>query len=137
MKSHTIFCLLVITLTPVCPSGWCETQPQDPRTIAHKSTPAIDFTDFIHGSVEEWLQGKGFVLQKDARLPGKIKLSADEGRLVFHANTKVFGLIMNKGLDIRRYRSIRIDWRPAISPGCIMGVSTQKRGHFGNGLLRP
>ncbi len=110
MLTRLLLCLsyvfVVFSNPPAC-SG--TDQPYGSDSDAVMDT-IIDFTDFTLGSVQDWLHNKGFELQKDTRNAGKIALTAGEQGMVIHAKKQAFGLVMNKGMDIRKYRFIKIDW---------------------------
>ena len=110
MVKRLLLCLsymLVVFFYP--PSYAGAGQPGGSASDAATDT-IIDFTDYAQGSVREWLSSKGFELQNDARNAEKIDLTAGEQGMVIHAKKQAFGLVMNKGMSIRKYRFIKIDW---------------------------
>ncbi|MGD9035406.1 MAG: hypothetical protein PVF10_02530, partial [Syntrophobacterales bacterium] len=45
----------------------------------------IDFSDYEEGSIEEWLEKKGFELKEAAKNRKKLDLDVDEGALFFES----------------------------------------------------
>ena len=70
----------------------------------------IDFSDYQDGSVEKWLEGKGFQFERDARDRKKLDLEVGEDGLVLDIKTPMLGLIVNEGVDLEEFSSIRIEW---------------------------
>lgn len=87
-----------------------ETVAEDKSVSESVSVMSIDFTDYSGESVVDWLGGKGFRCQKDACYPGKIDLEAGNAGLAIRTKKPAFGMIMNQGIDIREYCTIRITW---------------------------
>ena len=108
--STMLICLCFVLVFSIYSPGCTEAAPPDSTAYDEAIDSTIDFTDFTHGSIEKWLFNKGFELQKDTRNADKIVLTAGKQGLVIHANKQAFGLIMNKNVDIRKYRYIKIDW---------------------------
>ena len=73
-------------------------------------TYLFDFTDFKNGSIEEWLEGKGFIFKLDAEDRQKIDLGVAARGLVLEAKTKAHGLLVAERIDLEDYRKIRITW---------------------------
>lgn len=70
----------------------------------------IDFTDYQDGSVEKWLQEKGFQFERDARDRKKLDLEVGEEGLILDVKKPMLGLIVNEGVDLEEFTSIRIEW---------------------------
>jgi hypothetical protein len=70
----------------------------------------IDFTDYQDGSVEKWLQEKGFEFERDARDHKKLDLEVGEDGLILDIKAPMLGLIVNEGVDLEEFTSIRIEW---------------------------
>jgi len=70
----------------------------------------IDFTDYESGSVEKWLEGKGFEFEKDARDRKKLDLEVSEEGLVLDIRKPMLGIMLNEGVDIEKFTSIRLEW---------------------------
>ncbi len=69
-------------------------------------TYLFDFTDFKNGSIEEWLEGKGFIFKLDAEDRRKLDLGVAARGLVLEAKTKA-----------------RASWLPSGSTSKITGKS--------------
>ncbi|UCF95458.1 MAG: hypothetical protein JSW39_15360 [Desulfobacterales bacterium] len=70
----------------------------------------IDFTDYEDGSVEEWLQAKGFRFERDARDRKKLDLEVGEEGLILDVKQPMLGIIVNEGVDLEEFTSIRLEW---------------------------
>jgi hypothetical protein len=70
----------------------------------------LDFTDYDHGSVEDWMRDKGFKFERDARDRKKLDLNVGEEGLILEAKRPVFGIIINEGVDLEKFTSIRLEW---------------------------
>ena len=70
----------------------------------------IDFSDYEHGSVEDWLRDKGFKFERDARDRKKLDLNVGEEGLILEAKRPVFGILANEGVDLEKFTSIRLEW---------------------------
>lgn len=70
----------------------------------------IDFSDYQEGSVEKWLQEKGFQFERDARDRKKLDLEVGEEGLVLDIKTPMLGLVVNEAVDLEEFTSIRIEW---------------------------
>jgi hypothetical protein len=71
---------------------------------------SLDFSDYGGGPVDEWLAAKGFEPKEDAQDRAKLDVDVGGGALVLEAKEQVFGLLVNQGLDVREYSTIRIEW---------------------------
>jgi hypothetical protein len=92
---------LAVAATPVTPPaghGW-------PEVAWH-----IDFSDYVEGSIEEWLQGKGFQLEQGAQDPDLLALSTHEGALVVEAKAPVKGFLVNQDVQLEKVSKVRIHW---------------------------
>jgi len=80
--------------------------------VAGSAKPAyvIRFSDYKSGSVDDWLQGKGFQFEQDARHRNDIDLSAGNNRLTIEAKRRVFGMMPNETVNVREFTSVEIDW---------------------------
>ena len=88
---------------------------ENPEYAAEKDTFQkvnfmIDFSDYQEGSVEKWLQEKGFQFERDARDRKKLDLEVGEEGLILDVKTPMLGLIVNEGVDLEEFTSIRIEW---------------------------
>ena len=78
--------------------------------LPQKRSYLIDFSDYEEGSIEDWLQSKGFKFEQAARDRKKLDLDVDEGGLILEAKTRLRGLILNDSLEPRRYSGVRVEW---------------------------
>ena len=70
----------------------------------------IDFSDYFEGSVEEWLQNKGFAFERDARNRRKYDLDVQDDSLIVEAKRPVTALMLNEGVDLEEFSAVRIEW---------------------------
>ena len=70
----------------------------------------LRFTDYETGSVEDWLQGKGFQFQQDARKRNYVDLDVDDRGLVVEAKRRAFGILPNESVDVPAFTTVEIDW---------------------------
>jgi hypothetical protein len=70
----------------------------------------IDFSDYVEGSIEEWLQAKGFSLEQGAEDPALLELSIHEGALVVEAKAPVKGFLVNQDIQLEKVSKVRIHW---------------------------
>jgi hypothetical protein len=78
--------------------------------LLHKNNYLIDFSDYEEGSVDEWLEKKGFKFEQAARDRKKLDLDVDEGALILEAKTRLRGFIVNDSLEPRKYSGVRVEW---------------------------
>ena len=70
----------------------------------------IDFTDYEDGSVEKWLEAKGFQFERDARDRKKLDLEVGEEGLILDIRKSMLGIIVNETVDLEEFTSIRLEW---------------------------
>ena len=70
----------------------------------------IDFSDYEVGSVEKWLEVKGFRFERDARDRKKLDLEVSERGLILDIRNPMFGIIVNEDVDLEEFTSIRLEW---------------------------
>jgi hypothetical protein len=70
----------------------------------------IDFSDYEAGSIDAWLESKGFKFEQAARDRKKLDLDVDEGALILEAKTRLRGFIVNDSLEPRKYSGVRVEW---------------------------
>ena len=70
----------------------------------------IDFSDYEAGSIDEWLENKGFKFEQAARDRKKLDLDVDEGALILEAKKRLRGFIVNDSLEPRKYSGVRVEW---------------------------
>lgn len=76
---------------------------QDPITV-------IRFDDYQMGPVEDWLAGKGFAFEQDAKRRDRIDLDVGPRGLEISARRKAFGVLANEGLNLSEFSRVEIDW---------------------------
>jgi hypothetical protein len=88
-----------VSATPVTPPaghGWPE--------VAWR----VDFSDYVEGSIEAWLQAKGFHLEQGAQDPDLLALSIHEGALVVEAKAPVKGFLVKQDVQLEKVSKVRI-----------------------------
>lgn len=75
-----------------------------------KTTYLLDFSDYTEGSVESWLQTKGFTFERDAKNRSKLDLAVNDHALILEAKQGVFGILVNERVDVIEFSRIRIEW---------------------------
>jgi hypothetical protein len=97
----TIHAARAVPATPVTPSAG----HQWPEVVWR-----LDFSDYAGGSIEEWLQTKGFRLEHGAEDPELLELSIREGALVVEAKAPVKGFLVNQDVQLEKASRVRIHW---------------------------
>jgi hypothetical protein len=92
---------LAAPATPVTPPAGHEWQ---------KVLWRIDFSDYAGGSIEEWLQAKGFRLEQGAEDPELLALSSHEGALMVEAKAPVKGFLVKRDVHLEEVSKVRIHW---------------------------
>jgi hypothetical protein len=77
---------------------------------SHKNTFLIDFSDYEEGSIEEWLEKKGFELREAAKNRKKLDLDVDEGALFLEAKKPLRALIVKDSVGPGKYSKVKIEW---------------------------
>lgn len=70
----------------------------------------IDFSDYEGGSIEEWLESKGFELKEAAKNRRELDLDVDESALFLEAKKPSLALILREFVDPVKYSRIKIEW---------------------------
>ena len=70
----------------------------------------LRFTDYDHGSIDDWLQSKGFQFKHDAQRRDRINLDVGANGLVVEAKRRAFGIMPNEYVNVRDFRYVEIDW---------------------------
>jgi hypothetical protein len=84
------------------------TKPEN--DTSQKSTFLIDFSDYEEGSIEEWLEKKGFELKEAAKNRKKLDLDVDEGALFLEAKKPLMAMIVKESVDPGKYSRVKIEW---------------------------
>lgn len=80
--------------------------PDEQGRIVH----VVRLADHRQGPVDEWLRGKGFKLEQDARHRDRIALKTGPNGLVMEARRRAYGLLINEGVDVPEFSRVEIDW---------------------------
>ncbi len=70
----------------------------------------VRFTDYEQGPIDDWLQGKAFQFEQDARRRDRIDLDIGSGGLVLEAKRRAFGIMPNEAVNVPDFTHIEIDW---------------------------
>ena len=70
----------------------------------------VRFDDYQEGSEEDWLLGKGFQFEQDAKRRDRIGLEVGDGRLVIEAKRPAFGIMPNETVNVPDFTYVEIDW---------------------------
>ena len=70
----------------------------------------LDFSDYVEGSVGDWLAVKGFKPAEGAKDRRKIDFDVNDGALIIEAKKRVRGFLINEQVDIEEFAGIRIKW---------------------------
>lgn len=70
----------------------------------------VRFTDYEEGPVEDWLSGKGFKFEQDARRRNRIELDVGERGLLIEARRRAFGILPNESVNVPEFSHIEVDW---------------------------
>jgi hypothetical protein len=104
----TAWCSYVLGASqPNAPSKQPETGPSD---RAQKVTYRLDFSDYDGGSVEAWLESKGFKFEEAAKDRNLLGLSVQNGALVLEAKEQIRGFLYNDSLNINEFSKVKIEW---------------------------
>ena len=93
--------LIVITLSVL---------PQLSFAEPDKLTNILSFNDYQSGSIDDWLQGKGFDFQNDMRHRNLIDLDVSENALTLEAKKRAFGIMINESVDLAEFTEVEITW---------------------------
>ncbi len=80
------------------------------RANDDKLVKVLRFTDYEDGSIEDWLEGKGFQFERDARKRNYVDLEVDDRGLVIEAKRRAFGILPNESVNLPDFSYIEIDW---------------------------
>ncbi len=70
----------------------------------------VSFTDYEEGPIDDWLMGKGFRFERDARRRDRIDLDVGENGLVIEAKRRVHGIMTNESVNVPEFTFVEIDW---------------------------
>ncbi len=75
-----------------------------------KLVHTVKLTDYEEGPIDDWLLGKGFSFEQDARKRNRIDLDVDDNGLVLEAKRKAFGLMPNESVNVPEFTFVEVDW---------------------------
>ena len=108
MKRKLVFIYLLILVfvfgSTVYSSGQAE------KDTFQKVNFFIDFTDYSGGSIDKWMRDKGFRFERDARDRKKLDLDVTDNGLVTEVKKPMLGVMLNEGVDLEEFSSIRLHW---------------------------
>jgi len=70
----------------------------------------IRFTDYEEGPIDDWLLGKGFKFEQDAKRRDRIDLDIGSNGLVLEAKRRAFGIMPNEAVNVPEFTFVEIDW---------------------------
>jgi hypothetical protein len=70
----------------------------------------VDFSEYTEGSVEKWLQSKGFKFERGAKDRRKLALDIMDGALLLEAKKPVSGFLVDESADVKEFSKVRIEW---------------------------
>ena len=70
----------------------------------------VQFSDYDAGSIDSWLQAKGFKFEQDARNRRLIDLDVGADGLVLEANHHAFGVLANEAVNVPEFTYVELDW---------------------------
>jgi hypothetical protein len=78
---------------------------------ADKVAYVVRFSDHKQGSVDAWLQQKGFKFERDARQRDRIALTiAEPASLLVDTKRRAFGIMTNESVNVPEFTYIEVDW---------------------------
>ena len=84
--------------------------PSGPKASNQKAAYRIDFSDYHGGSLETWLESKGFKFEEAAKNPDALKLSVQDGALILEAKERLRGFLLKDSMDISNFSKVRLEW---------------------------
>src|SRR5919106_58501 len=70
----------------------------------------LDFSDYGGGSLETWLESKGFKFEEAAKDPHALKLSVQNGALILEAKEQLRGFLFKDSLEIENFSKVKLEW---------------------------
>ena len=80
------------------------------RNQVRKVSYRLDFSDYTGGSVETWLESKGFKFEEAAKDRNLLGLAMQNGALVLEAKEQIRGFLYNDSLNIEAFSKVKIEW---------------------------
>ena len=111
MKSLTKISILSISLFVLSSIGFsAHSAATTQEDTFQKVNFFMDFSDYESGSVEQWLREKGFEFKRDAKNRRRLDLDVNEDALILEAKRRMRGFLVNEGVDLEEFSTIRIEW---------------------------
>ena len=105
--------LLLFAFSIILISSGAIAQNSLPRLVENDSdrvTFLVDFSNYTEGSVEKWLQSKGFKFEREAKDRRKLDLDIKDGALVLEAKKPVSGFLVDESANVKEFSKVRIEW---------------------------
>ena len=80
------------------------------QAASRKMEYAIDFSEYQGGAHDDWLKQMGFKFERSARDRKKLHLKVRDEGLTLEAKRPMFGMLVNDGVDLEKFTSIKLDW---------------------------
>lgn len=93
-------------IIPTSPTSQTVGSDVNGQNVAYR----LDFSDYHGGSVETWLESKGFKFEEAAKDPRSLELSAQNGALVLEAKEQLRGFLFKDSLEIAHFSKVRLEW---------------------------
>ena len=90
--------------------AWACLPTKDIFAEGGKLVHLVSFTDYEEGPIDDWLMGKGFRFERDARRRDRIDLDVGENGLVIEAKRRVHGIMTNESVNLPEFTFVEIDW---------------------------
>ncbi len=75
-----------------------------------KLVHVIGFKDYQKGPIDDWLLGKGFKFEQDAKRRNRIDFDVVSKGLLLEAKRRAFGIMPNESVNLPDFTFIEIDW---------------------------
>jgi hypothetical protein len=85
-------------------------RPAEPSNRIPRVAYRLDFSDYTGSPPEEWLASKSFKFEQAAKDGDALKLSFNDGGLVFEAKEQLRGFLFKDDLEITKFSKIKIEW---------------------------
>jgi hypothetical protein len=70
----------------------------------------LDFSDYVAGPIEEYLESKGFRFEEAAKDRNLLALSVRNGALMLEAKEQIRGFLYKDSVNIEKFSKVRIEW---------------------------
>ncbi len=100
MRYSSILLAIFLTWLSASPAG----------AAGDRLVHVIRFTGYTGGSIEDWLQVKGFKLERDAARQDRIDLGVSENSLELDIKRRALGIMPNETVNVPDFTHVEIDW---------------------------